>query len=109
MNHETPIFDSEKLPPRRFSVRRVVALPSHMEIGEYAAHAQRDVANQLAQQILADVKFFSLKATNDGGLQIVEITASCMVLTNEECFELARAKFKEGVLHARHFMPMGKL
>jgi hypothetical protein len=109
MNHETQIFDSNELAQRKFSVRRVVSLPGHMEIGEYAAHAQRDVVNQLAQQILADVKFFSLETTNTDGLQIVEITASCMVLTNDECFELARAKFKEGVLHARHFMPMGKL
>lgn len=98
------IFDINKLPDRRLSVRQVMALDSRIDIGEAIRIAKQQMARQLAQKIIDSDQFFWSRGDKIAQFSTVEYGADCIVLTQEEYAQLKRNSFKEGIEHASGFM-----
>lgn len=100
------VFDINQLPERRMSVRKMVALHQHMNIGDVVRIVQRDMAMQLATKILESGPFFWERGDKVAQLSMLEYGADCIVMTAEEYATLKREAFKDGVKHAQGFMAM---
>jgi hypothetical protein len=102
------IFDINKLPDRRLSVRKMMSLDSRIDIGEAIHMAKQQMARQLAQKILEGDEFFWSRGDKVAQYNTLEYGADCIVLTLEEYSQLKRSSFKEGIEHANGFMrPFG--
>ena len=100
------VFDTNQLPGRRLSVRKMISLHPHMEIGEAVMRIQQDMARQLAAKILEGEPFFWSRGDKVAQFSTLEYGADCIVLTTEEYALLKREAFKDGVKHAQGFMAM---
>ena len=100
------VFDINQLPGLRLSVRKMVALHQHMNIGDAVRMVQRDMAMQLATKILEGEPFFWSRGDKVAQFSTLEYGADCIVLTTEEYAALKREAFKDGVKHAQGFMAM---
>jgi len=102
------IFDINKLPERRLSVRSVFSIDSRMNIGEAIEMCKQKMARQLAQKIIDSDEFFWSRGDKIAQFSTLEYGADCIVLTQEEYAQLKRNSFKEGIEHASGFMrPFG--
>ncbi len=52
------IFDINQLPDRRLSIRKMIALHDHINVGDAIQFVQRDMARQLSIKILEKEPFF---------------------------------------------------
>jgi len=100
------VFDINQLPGLRLSVRKMVALHQHMNIGDAVRMVQRDMAMQLATKILEGEPFFWSRGDKVAQFSTLEYGADCIVLTTEEYAALKREAFNDGVKHAQGFMAM---
>jgi len=100
------VFDTNQLPGRRLSVRKMIALNRHMNIGDAVRIVQRDMAMQLATTILEGDPFFWERGDKVAQFSTLECGADCIVMTTEEYATLKREAFKDGVKHAQGFMAM---
>lgn len=100
------VFDINQLPGRRLSVRKMIALHNHMQIGEAVRIVQETMARQLAATILEGEPFFWSRGDKVAQFSTLEYGADCIVLTTEEYAALKRESFKDGAKHAQGFMPM---
>ena len=100
------IFNTNQLPGRRLSVRKMIALHPHMQISEAVRIAQRDMAMQLATKILEGDPFFWERGDKVAQFSTLEYGADCIVMTADEYATLKRESFKDGVKHAQGFMAM---
>ena len=101
----TEVFDVAKLPERRLSVRRMVALHPSMNFGDAVEIANRDMAMQLATRIMDGEPLFQKRGDYIAGTTALEYGADCIVLTTEEYTEMRREAFEAGLRHAQGFMP----
>lgn len=102
------IFDINKLPERRLSVRHMLAIDSRMDIGQAIEMSKQKMARQLAQKIIESDQFFWSRGDKIAQFSTLEYGADCIVLTQEEYVELKRNSFKEGIEHSSGFMrPFG--
>jgi hypothetical protein len=102
------IFDINKLPERRLSIRCMISIDSRIDIGEVIHMSKQKMARQLAQKIIDDDQFFWSRDDKIAQFSTLEYGADCIVLTQEEYAQLKRQSFKEGVEHASGFMrPFG--
>ena len=100
------IFDLNQLPGRRQSVRKMISMHQHMQIGEAIRIVQETMARQLAQTILESEPFFWSRGDKVAQFDTLEYGADCIVLTTAEYAALKREAFKDGVKHAQGFMAM---
>lgn len=90
------IFNVDKLPERRLSVRKMIQLERHMDIADAVQIAQRDMAVQLAAKILEGAPFFWSKSDQVAQFLSLEYGADCIVLTTEEYLAMKREAFMSG-------------
>ncbi len=100
------ISDTNKLPGRRLSVRKVIALHQLECVDNALRIMERNMAEQLVATILEGVPFFNEISSTVGGRAMVECRADCIVLTTDEYAALKRGAFKDGVMHAQGLMMM---
>lgn len=100
------VFDISRLPGRRLSVRKMVALQQNMKISEVERIVKREMAMQLATKILEGAPFFWERGGKVDQFSTLEYGADCIVLTTEEYAALKRESFKDGVKHAQGIMVM---
>jgi len=100
----TEIFDYNKMPNRRLSVRTMVSLHGQMQLGEAICLVKRQMAEGLAAKILDDKSFFWSNSDQAGLQTFLEYGADCIVLTTDEVAVLKRESFKDGLRHAQGFM-----
>jgi len=93
------IFDINKLPNRRLSVRKTIARNTKMPLGEALCMVKEDMAHQLAMAILDNEPFFWKR---DNKLKL-EYGADCIVLTVYEYVQLKQEAFSDGVTYAQGF------
>ena len=100
------VFDTNQLPGRRLSIKKMISLHPHMDIGEAVRIAKRDMATQLATKMLEGEPFFWERGGKIEQFATLEYGADCIVLTQEEYVALKRKAFADGLRHATGFIPM---
>ena len=100
------VYDINQLPGRRLSVRKMISLHPHVQIGDAVRIVQEIMARQLAATILEGEPFFWSRGDKVAQFSTLEYGADCIVLTTEEYAALKLKSFKDGVKHAQGFMPM---
>jgi hypothetical protein len=99
------IFNSEVLPIKHLNVNCIVSNSLYETADDepfIVFKTREQLANRIAHQILEDKKFFRYEQFKPDGL--VEISASCVILTMEEWKEAMYKQFKRG-LHYGTYQP----
>jgi hypothetical protein len=98
---QVKIFDSDNLPGRRLHAKTIHASRHSAELGREMVVAREQMARRIAELIVQQPDFF--KVHGDGDL--ISQWANLIVLTDDELAEWGRQRFKDGLAHARGFMP----
>ena len=102
----TPITDTDNIPPMRLTMVQQFAVHQHESLGEITRLVRSKIARELAEKIVHEDKFFSLKIDGIYG----SMRTDCIVLTQQEYADFALENFKKGLQHAQGFMPrMGEV
>lgn len=106
----TEVFDYNKMPDRRLSVRTMISLHAqHISLGETIQIVKRQMAEKLVAKILDDKSFFWSNSDQAGSHSFLEYGADCIVLTTDEVAAMKRESFKDGLRHAQGFMLIPKV
>lgn len=103
----TTVTSTADLINRRLQIHKVIAMDRPGE-ADYEMHkVKRDMAMALADKIMEKDDFFNLRYEDLAayGTRMMIVNADCIVITQQEFYNLMRDQFAKGVHHATGFMP----
>ncbi len=100
----TEVFRPENLIQRKFSARQTVAIDPRVPAADADRIVKRDLCRLLANEILLGGKrdnFFWERHYQVNGRSFLEYGVDVVVLTRDECRDLERAAFEDGMRYGQ--------
>lgn len=100
----TEVFRPENLIGRKFSARQTLAISQLIPTEDALRVVKRNLCRLLADEILLGGKkdnFFWTRQYQVSGMEFLEYGVDVVVLTRDECRDLERAAFEDGMRHGQ--------
>lgn len=94
----------ELLGLRKIRARALYSPFAHINSKDFGHMLKGDISKRISALISECEAFFKVKNLNVEGIECLEYSAECFVLTLDELCELKREAFKNGLRHSQHFI-----